>query len=382
LLWGSSLIKIDVYGYSTYNIPVKITPSDYGDFLREMSYIFICSTGDHAGQSLIASALALRLLEKGIRPGFFKPFATGLVRINDLWTDPDAYLFKEVLNIQEPLEVICPYLISDKSETRHSPVEILEKIKSLLHKLSEGKDTVLIAGSKHIFFDDAPYSIPDISIISELNADLVLAHRYRQISTTLYSILSIHSLLKDRVKGVIINRVPAGQINDIKGQIIPVLNQKGIFNITVLPEDPFLSLKSIEEIMKILEGKIICGDEYLERPVGGITVGTEGLNKELMLFKRVYNKIILLEPSTTSRKIAGILLTGNREPPRQVLEAARRSKVPLILVKEDSFVSLERLEGNVSAISPGDKKKIFHFMNMIDGDDFLNRLIQSMGIVF
>ena len=346
-----------------------------------MSYIFICSTGDHAGQSLITFALALRLLEKGIRPGFFKPFGTGLVRINDRLTDPDAYLFKEVLNIQEPLEVICPYLISDKSETRCGPIEILENIKSLSQKLSEGKDAVLIAGSKHIFFDDAPYSIPDISIILELNADLVLTHRYRQVSTTLYSILSIHSLLKDRVKGVIINRVPTDQINDIKGRIIPVLNQKGIFNISVLPEDPFLSLKSIEEIMEILEGKIICGDEYLERPVGGITIGTEGLNKELMLFKRVYNKIILLEPSTTSRKIAGILLTGNREPPHQVLEAARKSNIPLILVKEDSFVAQERLEKNVLAISPKDKKKIFHFMNMVDSDDFLNRLIQSMGIV-
>lgn len=347
-----------------------------------MSYVFICSTGDHAGQSLIASALSLRLLEKGIRPGFFKPFGTGLVRINDLWTDPDAHLFKEILNIQEPLEMICPYLISDKTETRHGPIEILEKIKSLTQELSKGKDTVLIAGSKRIFFDDAPYSVPDISIISELNADLVLAHRYRQISTMLYSILSIHSLLKDRVKGVIINRVPADQINDIKGQVMPVLNQKGIFNISVLPEDPFLSLKSIEEIREMLGGKIICGDEYLGRPVGGMTVGTEGLNMELMLFKRVYNKIILLEPSTTSRKIAGILLTGNREPPHQVLEAARRSKIPLMLVKEDSFVTQERLEGNVAAISPGDRKKILHFMNMMDGDDSLNRMIQSMGIVF
>jgi BioD-like phosphotransacetylase family protein len=343
-----------------------------------MSYLFISSTGDHAGQSLVACAVAFRLMEKKISPGFFKPFGTGFIHIDDIWTDPDAYLFKKILNIQEPLEMICPYLGSEEAETRHGPVEILEKIKSLIHELSKRKDIVLILGSKHIFFDDAPYSLPDIPIISELDAELVLIHRYRQISTTLYSILSVHSLLKDRVKGVIINRVPHDQISDVKGQIMSVLNQQGIFNIAVLPEDPFLSLRTIEEIREVLNGQTICGEEYLDRSVGGMTVGMSGMDKGLMIFKRIYNKIILLEPSTTTRKIAGILLTGNREPPRQVLEAAKKSKIPLILVNDDSFVAQERLGENVAAISPKDQKKITHFINMLDRDDFLNRLIQLL----
>ena len=344
-----------------------------------MSYLFISSTGDHAGQSIVACAVALRLLEKKIKPGIFKPFGTGLVRIDDMWTDPDAQLFKEILNLEDPLEMICPYLISEKVETLHGPVEILEKIEFLAHELLKEKDIVLILGSKHIFFDDAPYSLPDISLMSELNADLVLIHRYRQTSTTLYSILSVHSLLKDRVKGVVINRVPPDQVSDVKEQVLPALSKNGISNIAVLPEEPFLLLRSIEEIREMLDGKIICGDEYLDRLVGGITVGMPGMDKGLMIFKRIYNKIVLLEPSTTSRKIAGILLTGNREPPRQVLEAARKSQIPLILIKEDSFVAKEQLEKSVASLSPGDVKKILHFMSMMDSDDFLNRLIGTLS---
>jgi len=304
-----------------------------------MSYLFISSTGDHAGQSIAACAVALRLLEKKIKPGIFKPFGTGLVRIDDMWTDPDAQLFKEILNLKDSLDMICPYLISEKVETLHGPVEILEKIKYLAHELLKEKDIVLILGSKHIFFDDAPYSLPDVSLMSELNADL----------------------------------------GDVKDQVLPSLSKNGISNIAVLPEEPFLSLRSIEEIRERLDGKIIWGDEYLDRLVGGITVGMPGMDKGLMIFKRIYNKIVLLEPSTVSRKIAGILLTGNREPARQVLEAARKSQIPLILIKEDSFVAKEHLEKSVASLSPGDIKKILHFMTMLDSDDFLNRLIGTLS---
>ncbi|MDB9822796.1 AAA family ATPase [Deltaproteobacteria bacterium] len=346
-----------------------------------MSHLFISSTGDQAGQSLVAWSIARRLLEMKIRPAFFKPSGTGLLRTDGIWTDPDALLFKNVLNIDEPLEMICPFLTSEKGAQQDGKIITLEEIKAFVSGLLKGREILLIAGCRHIFFDDVSHSPPDITIIKALNADLVLAHRYRQTSTTLYSILSVNSLVKEKVKGVVINRVPTDQVNDVKEQVLPALNKNGISNVTVLPEDPFLSMRSLEEIREILNGETICGEEYLDRSVEGMTVGTTGLNEELRLFKRVYNKIILLEPSTTARRIAGILLTGDREPPDKVLEVAEKSKIPLILVKEDSFVVQERLEGNLALLSSGDEKKILHFMKMLDGDDFLNRLIQSLNII-
>ena len=74
-----------------------------------MTYLFLGSTGDQAGQSLISWAIARRLLENNIRTGFFKPIGTSPVQVNDTRTDRDAVLFKKVLNLPEPLEKICPY---------------------------------------------------------------------------------------------------------------------------------------------------------------------------------------------------------------------------------------------------------------------------------
>ena len=355
----------------------------------DMPFLFIGSTGDHAGQSLCAWALARRLLEKGLRIGFLKPFGTRLIQIKDMWTDPDAFLFKEALNIQEPLEMICPYQISEKRVREGRPAEILGEIKSLAGRLSREKDLLLIIGSKHIFFDDVPHSIPDISLISELNADIVLVHRFEKISKSLYSILSVNSLLKERVKGIVVNRIPQEQEKEVEDQIMPVIAEKGGHVITLLPEDPVLSQWSIGEIKDLLKGRIICGEEYLDRPVEGITVGTADLKGELLMFKRVYNKIILLgasvadersESPAASREIAGILLTGNREPAQMISDAAKKSKIPLILVEEDSFGAKERLEQSTPTLTSEDEDKVRHFTAMMDRDDFLNRLILTLGL--
>ncbi len=355
-----------------------------------MAILFIGSTGDHAGQSLVAWAIARRLLEKGLRVGFLKPFGTRLVQINDRWADADALLFKEALNMPEPLETICPYMPAEITGTQQGAIKILEYISSIARKLSADKDLLLVLGTKHIFFDDVPHALPDISIIKELNADLVLAHRYKKISTSLYSILSIMSLLKGKVKGVIINRIPDELFRDVRDQLTEAIKKNRSTNVIVLPEDPTLSLWNIREIQEVLHGRIIWGEEYLDRPVEGITVGTSDLHGDLALFKRVYNKIILLAPSLvgeavkypeTSRIIAGILLTGNREPAQKVIEVAKKTKIPLILIKEDTFSVKECLDLSTPTLKPTDHDKVLHFMHMMDRDYSLNRLIHALGFI-
>ncbi len=344
-----------------------------------MAFLFIGSTGDHAGQCLVSWAIAKRLLERGLHIGFFKPFGTGLRQVNHGWVDPDAFLFKEVLNLQEPIEVICPWMITENRVSSDKPNGILEEIRSMALKLSTGKDLLIIIGSRHVFFDDTTHSIPDITVISELNPDVVLVHRYRKVSTTLYSILSVNSLIRKNIRGTVINRIPGDQFEQVHDRIVPAISRNGSTNIALLPEDPFLSLWSIGEIMELLGGQIICGGEFLDRPVEGMTVGTSDLQGELLVFKRVYNKVILLGPYANSRGVVGILLTGNREPGHRIVEVAERSGTPLILVKQDAFSVKERLEQCAPTLTPADEDKVLHFMAMMDRDDFLNRLIRSIG---
>ena len=345
-----------------------------------MLRIFIGSTGDHAGLTLVIWAIIRRLLDKKYSPGFFKPFGTS--GLNDTGIDHDALLFKEVLDIEEPVEMFCPYSVSEDEKIQDNQKQVLEKIKYSLSTFFKDKNILLIAGSKEIFSDSTPKVMGDMTLLTEINTDIILVHRFQKISSSMYSILSIHSLLKDRLKGIVINRVSSGQLKNVEDKIIPLLQQKGISNITVLPEDPFLSMVSIRKIITILGGKIIYGKEYLDRPVNRLTVGASFLNKEMNIFKRVYNKIILLGPSSGTPEVAGIILTGNRKIPDKVLEIARQHKISLVSVENSTFNTWDLLENNLSRLSFGDEKKVIRFMEMMDHNDFLNNLIKSLGIVF
>ena len=356
-----------------------------------MTFLFIGSTGDRAGHSLMTWTIARRLVEKGLRVGFMKPFGTYSIYSDGIWKDHDASLFKEVLNLKESFDRICPYLISEESWRQKGTEDILKEIKSLAHDLSRGKDILLIMGSSRIFLDDTSLPVSDISIIKELNAEFVLVSRCREISRSIYSILLIKSMLKDRIKGIVLNRVPPEKFEEIRNQITHSLFQKGIEITTFIAEDPFLSFRSIEEILEILGGKLICGEEKFDQLVGQMTVGSTDLKAELMLFKRVYNKIILIEPfyldegmeeePLIGRSVAGIVLTGGRNPPQEILQAAKKADLPLILVKEDTFSTLERLEQSPPSLSAKDEAKIRHFTQLMDHDGSLNRLLQSIGVV-
>ena len=107
-----------------------------------------------------------------------------------------------------------------------------------------------------------------------------------------------------------------------------------------------------------------------------------------MLFKRAYNKIVLLKPrpdeveageSRGLRSIAGILLTGGRNPASQLLAAAREVNVPLILVKGDTFAVLERLEQSPPTLSIQDEPKVRRFTELMDRDGALDTLLQTIS---
>ena len=117
-----------------------------------------------------------------------------------------------------------------------------------------------------------------------------------------------------------------------------------------------------------------------------MTVGSADLRGKLQLFKRAYNKIILLAPSldrkvdetATHRPIAGIVLTGGRNPAPQLLQTAKNAGIPLMLVKGDTFAVLERLEQSTPPLSPKDEIKVRYFTELMDIDGSLDRLVETV----
>ncbi len=384
---GEMEFFFDLCSESPYSGKSSIYWPGVGRVVGDMPFMFIGSTGDRAGHSLVTWTVARRLMENGANVGFVKPFGSHAIQKQGLLFDHDALLFKEVLGLQEPYDRICPYPTFGDTWRNAATDGILKELKSVTRESGKGKDVLLIMGSEKIFFDDAPFPLPEISIIPELKADILLISRFRTISKSVYSILSITSLLKDHIKGIILNRIPPEKLEEIRSRLMPSLVQKGIPMLAAIPEDPFLSRRSIREIVETLDGEILCREGDMNSPINGMTVGSSDLTGSLTIFKRVYNKIVLLKAVTSKenldkisgpRPVGGILLTGGRHPAPQLLQAARHASIPLAGIKDDTFSALEKLESTPSVLSIDDEAKVLHFSNLLDRDGALDNLVGSL----
>jgi hypothetical protein len=352
-----------------------------------MIRLFVGSTGDHAGQSLVAWALARRLKERGIRVGFFKPVAA-VPAVGEAPDDEDALLFQEVLDLDSPAATLSPRIPPEIPWRQKGPREILEALGPSLEAVSRGKDVVIIIGSRAVFVDEPSHPLSDIALIHALEAVCVLVHRYKDTATLLYSILSICSLLRERVRGILISRVPPERTVEVGRQVVPFLLQKGLPRAVVVPEDPLLASRSLREVAELVGAEVLTPGETMERPVGGMSTGTPALEGALAIFKRVYNKIVLLEPETSGDpqgalpakgRVAGILITGGRRPADVVVEAARESGLPLLRAQGDTFTVLDLLEKTPSVLSARDHAKVGRLTEILDAGGALDALIDSLG---
>lgn len=350
-----------------------------------MRHLFIVSTGDHSGRTILSWAIAERLTGIGLRIGFMKPFGTRSVKTNGELVDPDVLLFKELLGLEDPVESLCPYPGHEKEAGGLQDPEIGKSLVSMAHELSEGKDILLIMGSASIFFEDASFFVNEVSLIQELGANVVLVHRHRKTSTTLYSILLVASMIKESLLGVVLNRVAPEEMQSARDLAASTLKRGVVSLLAALPEDPRLSFPSLADMKNILNGRVLTGVDRLNQPVGGMTVGAGDLVEDLRLFKRVYNKIVLLKPESPAhpgdpRAIAGMILTVDREPGDHVLRTAENSGIPLILVKGDTFEVLERLEKGYPPLTVNDRGKVRLFIDMMDREAVLDDIVRALDL--
>jgi BioD-like phosphotransacetylase family protein len=354
-----------------------------------MVTLWVGSTGDRSGQSLITWAVAQRLQERGLRVGFLKPLGPMRESPGCERPDPDADLFCRVLGLGDPAEWLAPPLSAEEGggTTENGAASVLSP---LLRDISREKDVLLVMGSREIFLDDGARPDSDISLVQQLDAHFLLVSRYRDASHSLYSILSICSLLRERVKAVFLNRVPPDVVDELRRRLEPVLSRKELPRTTLLEEDPLLSCRTLREAAEVTSAEILSALHKMDQPFEAVTLGSGDLSGELGVFRRVYNKIVLLQPPSPQtrgdsgpgnvRRIAGLLLTAGRQPPQVLLDVAQRADVPLLLVKTDTFATLDILERNPPSLTAGDGAKLQRVTEMLDREGALDDLVRALHL--
>lgn len=334
---------------------------------------YIGSTGPGSGRSLLAWMLAESLLARGFQPGFFKCVPDAEEGQDQPCEDPDLLLFGKLLG-QDRARMLWPSP-GISSTPGEEPISTLEDALTKIQEQAQAGGCAVVMGSPRIFSDSLSRPISEISLIQRLRAEVFLLDRYETEANSIYSMLSVQSLLKGLTRCLIINRIPfpepAAQLARIQKLRV---HEREMPSIALIPEDRILSSLSIGEICRCLPAHVLTGGERGISRISRYSLETRPLQGPLKIFRHTVGRILLIEPEdkcTTEgagelrESLAGILLTGQRLPSPALIEAAREAGIALLHCPQDRFAVLDRLQQTLVSVRLEERYKKERFQELI-----------------
>jgi BioD-like phosphotransacetylase family protein len=323
-----------------------------------MKGLYIGSTSSYSGKTLLCLGLGFRFREKGIRIGYFKPLGRTPKLVQGVLTDEDAIYLKDALGLEEPLESICPIVLTQDLMARGlqgKPLGLLSKVREAYQRIGADKDLVLVGGSGR-FHEGTFLGASGFQVIQNLDLQVLLVDPYKQ-DESLDGILAIREVLGERLVGVVLNRIPQHKLEEVMESAIPFLGKHNIRVVGVLPFDRLLSSMTIKQLHEILGGQVLCCEEKMEEPIETFTIGAMSVENALNYFRKIHHKAVITGGSRADIQLAALdtstrclVLTGDQMPSDLILDKARSVGVPVLLVKEDTLTVVEKFENMLGKV--------------------------------
>ena len=294
-----------------------------------MFSILVTSLTPGSGKTSTALTVASDQQEKGKKISFIKPVINGLPGSNTIFTS-DVVILKQLLQLPEPAETLSPNIPDAGS------LKIV--LKSLLTTTLSGKDVVII---------ESPFR--DLKLNREI-ADFIQA-RILGVEGFQHDLSdSIHQYrgLGNCLVGVIVNKVPATRINEIK----KITFNSGLKMVGIIPEERTLIGLTVHELADGINGKITNDCHHPEDFIENFMVGVLDPDHESEYYTRKKNKVVILGSDRADMQLSALetplmclVLAGPKAPVPVVMNRAEARQVPMVLVNRGVSEVIAELEG-------------------------------------
>lgn len=327
------------------------------------------------GKTATALGIGLKLLDEGMKVSYFKPlgFRKGTVKKDD----DDVLLMREVLDLPFPSDIISPIMVNSHYLTARfmkTDRNFIAEIREAFRKCSDGYDVVLIDGSIEPYVGHN-LGLDDFNLAGILKASALPVIKadddFHLDQNLLY--LELWSERRIPVIGCIFNNVLQTQWNTNNSIYKPLVEEKGFDVLGVIPRQVEISSPTVAEFHDVLHGEVLAAPDHMNRIVEEVLVGTMTIDSALGYLRRAPNKALItggdrsdmaLTALETSTSV--IVFTGGLYPDVRVLSRAEEKGVPVILVHEDTYTTIENLQSVYRSIHPQNKDAIDLVKKTID----------------
>ena len=328
--------------------------------------LLIESTESYAGKSLICLGLGLKFQKDGFKIAYLKPLGRAPTKVGTIITDEDAVFIQDAFHLDEPLDQLCPVVVTqdltiDAYDGKVGGLE--KKVVDAYSKVSRGKDIILIGGGGSLH-EGMLFGLSSVNLARDFNAKVILVDN-AEYETNVDCILKAKEGLKDNLIGIVLNRVPPYRIDFIKEKVIPFFKKRKIDVLGTIPLNPLLESVSVRELQQILNGRFLFGEEHETDLIEKFFIGAMNADKAIEYFKKFKNKAIIVGGDRPDIILAAletptscVVLTGGLYPNDILLAKAEEKKIPMILVKDDTYSTVQKVDKLLGRLRVKEEKKV------------------------
>jgi len=245
----------------------------------------------------------------------------------------------------------------------------------------EGLNILEAAGSLH---EGMIYGLSLPQLAKDLDAEVLIVNLWEDCKSV-DALLDAKKQLGEKLVGVVLNGVLPQEVEKVKNEIIPSLQDLDIEVFGVMPKSPLLRSVTVGELVRRLDAQVICCPEKDQLLVETLSIGAMGVNSAMEFFRRSRNMAVVTGADRTDIQLAAmeastqcLILTGLGDPLSQLIHRAEELEVPILKVELDTLSSVEIIEQAFGHVRIHESIKASYAVQLVQEHVNLNSILQKI----
>ena len=342
-----------------------------------MKPLFIAGTRRHIGKTTMSLGLLHAFRRRKLNVGYMKPLGQRMQSVSGRTLHEDAALVTESLGFKKDelvnMAVPLPRGRVAQEVQDLDDDELLKTVRETYTATAEGRDLVVVEGMGHVAMGSC-LRTSAAEVANTLGAKVLLVSE-GGVGSAIDNISLSWEFLRARgadVIGVVVNQVWPQKYTRIKQAVTRGLENLGIRSFGTVPFEEKLSQPTMRQVHDVLGGELVSGQEQLSNRVENTIVAAmeashmiSYLKKSTLVFTpgdRSDNLLAALSASTLGdvceTPITGLVLTGGFRPDGAIMRMIEASRLPAIMIDEDTYTAASKFHATAFKIAVGDREKV------------------------
>ena len=366
--------------------------------IKKVKRIFVAATRQNIGKTTVSMGLLDALGKKFNGISFIKPVGQRYLLENGHKVDEDSILMDRIFNFGLPMQDMSPVAVEKGYTERFLDGDISSdaglKIRSAFNSVTEGREVVVIEGTGHAGVGSV-FDLSNAAVAKMLDSKVIIVSA-GGIGNPIDEVMVNKSLFDKmgvKIAGVIVNKVLPHKYEKVSKYVRVGFNRLGIPVLGVIPYAEILDLPTMRDIKEELDMHVLCGEDFLGRQMTRVLVGAMEVREAI---HDLEDDCLVITPGNRAdligliikiqagrfkspKRVSGLILSGGVAPKRRVYAALKRSGIPTLLSRLDTYDVAAKVHDLTVKIKYRDNNKVKLAIDMVAKHVDMEMVIKNLA---